>query len=52
MEIFCNIIIIFIVNFDQFNAPLPNKSVQKWLMTSNFWTLVDRWLNDYLCFNC
>ncbi len=25
MKIICNIIIIFIVNFDQFNAPLLNK---------------------------
>ncbi len=27
IEIFCNIIIVFTVTFDQFNASLPNKSI-------------------------
>jgi len=38
-EIFCNIINVFTVTFDQFNASLPNKSIylfRKILLTQNF----------------
>ncbi len=43
IEIFCNIINVLTVKFDQFNASLLNKSInflKNILMTPNFWMVV------------
>ncbi len=47
MEIFCNIIKVFTVTFDQFNASLLNKCInffqngkQKTLLTPIFWMIM------------
>ncbi len=41
MEIFCNVINVFTVAFDEFNVSLLNKTINFLKkMTSNFWTVV------------
>jgi len=54
-EIFCNIINIFTVDFDQFNASLLNKSIIYFVLffiltTPDFWMVVYIWNNT--CYYC